>query len=476
MSCALQHHPKIWIRWLLSAGLFLYPAAQAEPPPNVVLLIGDDHGYPYFGFMGDEVVVTPSMDVLGEGGFTFTQAHSTAPYCRPSLLTLVTGLHPVSYVQRQNRILARKRDEDPAYATLDETGRGLWHRVEQAAAMREFDTLPKLLASRGYVSWQGGKWWEHTYQNGYFTEGMTAGWNLDLFGSDGFFHQMMGAHGMELGRTTMAPLFEFIDRHQDRPMFIWYGPALPHTPFDAPYSISKYYEHKDISESAKLYYSNVTWWDRGVGELLDHIESRGLLENTLFVYISDNGWEQAPDVEYLTEEHIAAYNRLYGDGGLKGKNGLYDQSFRSPLVFYWKDRIQGTLNTSSLVSALDIVPTILDVAGVEVPEELPGMSLKPLLDGGEIGERTELVGYTDNRRTGNRPMTGTPTEGHYVRTARWHFLWYRDLDDYELYDVQRDPGAMHDLAAQFPDLVQRFKGRIDEWRSDMGMSERISQH
>ena len=169
-------------------------------------------------------------------------------------------------------------------------------------------------------------------------------------------------------------------------------------------------------------------------------------------------------------------NRLYGDGGLKGKNGLYDQSFRSPLVFYWKDRIQGTLNTSSLVSALDIVPTILDVAGVEVPEELPGMSLKPLLDGGEIGERTELVGYTDNRRTGNRPMTGTPTEGHYVRTARWHFLWYRDLDDYELYDVQRDPGAMHDLAAQFPDLVQRFKGRIDEWRSDMGMSERISQH
>lgn len=104
--------------------------------------------------------------------------------------------------------------------------------------MREFDTLPKLLGEKGYVSWQGGKWWENTYTNGHYSEGMSTGWNLDIFQQEGFFHEMMGADGTALGRSTMEPLFDFVER-QDEPMFIWYGPMLPHTPFDAPYSARK---------------------------------------------------------------------------------------------------------------------------------------------------------------------------------------------------------------------------------------------
>ena len=85
--------------FMLSVGLMLMSAGASsnERPPNIVLLIGDDHGYPYFGFMGDEHVVTPSMDALAEGGVTFSHTHVTAPYCRPSLRTLATGLHPVDY-------------------------------------------------------------------------------------------------------------------------------------------------------------------------------------------------------------------------------------------------------------------------------------------------------------------------------------------------------------------------------------------
>ena len=74
----------------------------ADRLPNIVLLIGDDHGYPYFGFMGDENVVTPSMDALAYGGVTFSVGHTTAPYCRPSLRTLITGLHPIEYQLRLN--------------------------------------------------------------------------------------------------------------------------------------------------------------------------------------------------------------------------------------------------------------------------------------------------------------------------------------------------------------------------------------
>ena len=451
-------------------GLLLAGSVYAQRPPNIVFLVGDDHGFPYHGFMGDENVVTPSMDALSMGGVTFSHAHVTAPYCRPSLRTLITGLHPVQYVQRETETVDRRRQDDATYASLGDREKRLWEQVEKAAAMREFDTLPKLLGEAGYASWQGGKWWENTYRNGHFTEGMSEGWDMSAFGGDSFFQELMGGEGNDLVRETMEPVFDFIDRHQEQPFFIWFAPSLPHVPFDAPYTYRKYYQDMDISESAKLYYANLTWWDDGVGQLLDHVESRGLMEDTLFVFISDNGWEQDADVEYQQGENATiADNVLLGNGGPLGKNGLYDQSFRSPLIFYWKDRVDRSFNTSSLVSSMDIVPTILDLAGVEIPSRLPGYSLLPLIEGQSMPERTHLVGYTDNRRSRTSPM-GDRTEGYYVRTHRWHFLWYADTDEMVLYDVTVDRRAEHNLVEAYPDLVAGFLEQIQDWKQDMGIT------
>ena len=444
--------------------------AMAQRPPNIVFLIGDDHGYPYHGFMGDETVVTPSMDALATGGVTFSHAHVTAPYCRPSLRTLITGLHPIQYDRRATEIVDRRRRDDGNYASLSDRQKGLWEQVEKAAAMREFDTLPKLLGEAGYVSWQGGKWWEHTYSNGHFTEGMSDGWDMSTYGNDGFFDQLMGAAGKDLVRETMDPLFDFIDRHREQPFFIWFAPSLPHVPFNAPYTYRKYYRDMDISESAKLYYANLTWWDDGVGRLLDHVESRDLLDDTVFIFISDNGWEQDAHVEYdLGEDATLESRLLLGNGGQLGKNGLYDQSFRSPLIFYWKDRIRRSFNTSSLVSSMDIVPTILDLAGVDIPPGLSGYSLLPLIEGNSMPERTHLVGYTDNRRSTTSPM-GDRTEGYYVRTHRWHYLWYADTDERVLYDVTVDRRAERNLVDEYPELVAGFQELIEDWKQGMGVT------
>ena len=448
-------------------------AAFAQRPPNIVLLLGDDHGYPYFGFMGDENVVTPSMDALAAGGVTFSHAHVTASYCRPSLRTLITGLHPVQYVRREAEILDRRR-EGADYTSLNDEQKRRWDVVEMAAAMREFDTLPKLLGEAGYASWQGGKWWENSYHNGHFTEGMSEGWDLSAIGGDSFFDELMGGEGKALVRETMDPLFDFIDRHREQPFFVWFAPSLPHVPFDAPYTYTKYYQDMDLSESAKLYYANLTWWDDGVGRLLDHVESRGLMEDTLFIFISDNGWEQDADVEYKQREDSTIYNdSLFGNGGLLGKNGLYDQSFRSPVIFYWKDRIRRSFNTSSLVSSMDIVPTILDLAGVEIPSGLPGYSLLPLIDGRQMQERTRLVGYTDSRRSLTENM-GQRSEGYYVRTHRWHFLWYADTGEMILYDVTVDRKAERNLVDDYPDLVSGFLEEIEAWKQDIGMTSPVT--
>ena len=450
--------------------------ASAERPPNVVLLIGDDHGYPYFGFMGDDHVVTPAMDALAEGGVTFTQGHASASYCRPSLRTLITGLHPVQYAQRKQALVERqRRSEADYYASLSERDRLARDQVMEAAALKEFDTLPKLLAARGYASWQGGKWWENSYRNGHFTEGMSQGWDEKSLGDRNLFIAMMGLEGTELARTTMEPLFDFITRRQDQPLFIWYAPQLPHTPFDAPYTFRKFYESKPISESAKDYYSNITWWDDGVSRLMDHFASLGLLESTLFIYISDNGWEQDAQVEYKKDTPNYQHEPEYATGGFGGKGGLYDLSFRSPVIFHWKGRISASLNTASLVRAEDLFPTILDLAGAEIPEGLPGYSLRPLLEGGALDERTEIVGFNDRERTrrndgslGSGPRV--EDSGYYVRTHDWHYI-SRNNGVRELYDVQRDTRAKENLAERHPELVAGFEARIEAWKQSMGMVE-----
>ncbi len=412
------------IRWLVLALLFFAGGTPlAQRPPNIVLLVGDDHGYPYFGFMGDENVVTPSMDALAAGGTTFSHAHVTATYCRPSLRTLITGLHPVQYVLRENEIVERRRSEDAGYEALGDRERGLWEQVEKAAAMREFETLPKLLGEAGYVSWQGGKWWENNYRNGHFTEGMSEGWDLSAYGGDGFFEELMGADGNDLVRETMEPVFDFIDRNREQPFFIWFAPSLPHVPFDAPYTYRKYYRDMDISESAKLYYSNVTWWDDGVGRLMDHIESHSLMDDTLFVYISDNGWEQEADVEYKVEENATiADDLLLGNGGDLGKNGLYDMSFRSPLVFHWRTRrwpraADRTGHVLSLAAGVSLAgphsPLVQHFEPGLVPGHLPHHS-GPCRRGDSRGVARQFPASPDR---GSRNARADPSRGLYRQSA-----------------------------------------------------------
>ncbi len=449
--------------------------AADERPPNVVLLIGDDIGYPYLGFMGDANVVTPASDALAAGGATFSHGHVTAPYCRPSLRTLITGLHPVQYALRLDALLERRMRED-GFATMEPAQQAHWRVLARASGMASFDTIPSLLRSRGYVSWQGGKWWEGGHENGGFDEGMTRPWDMSLFGTDAFFEETMGNDGNRLVRETMEPLFDFVARHRDRPMFIWFGPQLPHTPFDAPFTFRKYYAHKPLTESAKLYYANVSWWDDGVGRLVDFIEAQGLYEDTLFVYVGDNGWEQDATVEYKQPHSTYRNDSLFATGGLKGKGGLYDLSVRSPIIFHWHGRLPPSFNDTRLVSSLDIVPTVLDVAGVEIPTDLPGMSLRPLLEGsGPIRERTAMIGYSDNRRSLTDVM-GEPAEGYYVRTHRWHFIFYADTNETILYDVTEDPRGDVDVTAEHPELVTRFKAMIEDWKREMGMTERVAIH
>ena len=447
---------------------------RADGPPNVVLIIADDLGWPYLGFLGDENVITPNMDIIGNGGALFEVGHSTSNHCRPTLQTLITGLYPVQYETQANAIAEKVMQDTPLPEGVDTAlEKTILRRQYETSAIEQFTTLPRILADAGYVSHQSGKWWEQSYAHGGFTHGMTETWDwrdaADL--GDRWFFTFMGGRGNEIGRSTMEPVETFIRDHAKQPFFLWYGPALPHTPLNAPDQFYKYYEDRDdLSESAKLYYANIAWFDWGVGKLLDTLREERVLDNTLIVYVNDNGWEQAGNVEYA-DNHITLAN-----GGPRGKGSFFETGFRTPIIFYWKGKITALRDTETLASAIDILPTILDYVGVNTPADLPGYSLKPKIDGADLnGAREYFVGRMTQHRAGT-DFRGNPNDktddhmgsalgGYYRRDLNWHFVWLPDSNETALYDLRNDPDQLMDASATHPEIVEEFKADIQSWRS-----------
>ena len=448
---------------------------RSNGPPNLVLIIADDLGWPYLGVLGDNNVMTPNLDLLGKDGAIFSMGHSSSNICAPTLRTLISGLYPVQYERRASEIAkARIAKVGGIPKTADNS-----HKLElvkkeyETGAIEHFNTLPRMLKNKGYVSHQSGKWWEQSYQHGGFTDGMTEGWSwqdLVVQGNSGFFTQM-GGWGNSIGRTTMKPIDKFLQENAHRPFFLWFAPSLPHSPLNPPYRFYKYFDTRtDLSESAKLYYANIAWFDWSVGQLVDDLEKNGALHNTLIVYLSDNGWDQEADKEY-----IADYLNL-ANGGPRGKASFFDTALRTPFVFHWPEKIKPLKDDQHLVNAIDIVPTLLDYAGVAIPKELPGYSLKPVLEGGNINNpRPFMVGRLTNHRSGtnfrgqilnkNDDPMGIKMIGYYRRDSRWHFVWLPSSDEFALYDLQINPRQTIDYSSKSPDLVKLFKADILSWRS-----------
>ncbi|RNC88324.1 MAG: hypothetical protein ED556_03830 [Winogradskyella sp.] len=413
--------------------------------PNIILLVGDDQGYPYFGFMGADYVQTPNMDKLAASGTLFTEGYVPQNHCRPSLQTLMTGTLPINHEQAVEQLIKDKQIPEDSVV-------GFKHH-----AMRHFETLPRILAKHGYKSFQGGKWWEFNYQNGGFDEGMTKGWKKEDKGKNDWFLQFMGGEGRELARATMQPVYDFIEHYNEQPFFIWFAPELPHYPFDAPDKYYNIYKDKDMTESAKRYYANCTWFDDGVGELVRYLKEKEEFDKTLFVYVNDNGWEQEPHQEFRHD------SLRWHNGGDKGKLSVYDQSFRTPIIFSWKDKIKAGAISKALMHSADIPATILDYINVETPKDYFGKSYKTLIEDTNKTDREIIIGKATQMRS-EEDMMGMKIEAYWARTNEWFFQWNLTTETIGLFDMNTDPRNDNNLAKANPNLVEDFKSKIETWK------------
>ncbi|MEZ6055976.1 MAG: sulfatase-like hydrolase/transferase [Planctomycetaceae bacterium] len=423
--------------------------------PNIVFIISDDQAWTDYGFQGHPQIETPHLDQLAGRSALFSRGYVPTALCRPALATLMNGMYA-----HQSRITGN----DPSIPeTKNEPGARKGESAEYAALREKlisqtdrYPTLPKLLATQGYVSHQSGKWWEGNFSRGGFTAGMTRG-----FPQPGGRH---GDDGLKIGREGMKPVFDFIDQAvaDKKPFFTWYAPFLPHSPHNPPKRLFDKYKAKGVeSDHVARYYAMVEWFDETVGELTDHLEEKGVINNTLIVYIGDNGWIQSPDSPNFAPRSKQSAN----EGGV-----------RQPTLFSWPGVIKPGSRGNQLCSSIDIVPTALAAAGIDVPAEMPGINLIPILKSGEPTPRKIVLGEGFAHDVADIENPEASLLYRWVIKDQWKLLLTYDgkVGRYgkahpqtekrpQLFDLLKDPHEDHNVAGEHPELVAELAKTIEEW-------------
>lgn len=454
-------------------------SVQGAEHPNVVLIISDDQTYSDFGFMGNSDVQTPHIDRLASQSARYVNGYVPSSVCRPSLVSILTGLYPHQHGIYFNH-------PPPGFRTLTtspDIGKKQFDTLRQRAAVliRSKPTLPRQFAATGYRCFQTGKYWEGHWNNAGFTEGMTTAQpspgakngNKTLANGDVVAHGN-GDHGLSIGRETMQPIYDFIDDCNETPFLVWYAPFLPHTPHDSPERYFDLYQNQaDIPEHRVPYYAACSQFDDTVGDLINFIDNRGLTENTIFVFVVDNGWTPDP------KKYRAA--RGEWDHTKQSKRAPFDSGLRTPILIRWAGRTVAATHQSP-VSSIDLLPTLLTAAGIgsdleQMPEEqLPGENLwlsatgKKSLDAGRA-----VFGAIF---PGDAKSLGHPEQNVAYRWVRRHNLklitahkqgaskaWGDYLTGDALFDLDVDPTESRNLIkrADLQPQIEELRQLLDDW-------------
>jgi arylsulfatase A-like enzyme len=413
---------------LLGASAATFPAAAQRP--NVVLIIADDQAYGDYGFMGHPTVRTPHLDRLAAGGAVFTRGYVTSSLCRPSLATILTGLYP-----HQHRITCNDPPDD-----LSPPQR-LVQRAEQIAYIERVPTLARQLSKQGYLCFQSGKWWEGDYRRGGFTHGMTHG--------DPQRGGRHGDEGLAIGRQGLQPIFDFLDATGGKPFFLWYAPMLPHEPHNPPEKYLAHYRNSVKSIHVARYYAMIEWFDQTCGDLLAYLDRKKLADNTLVVFLADNGWIQQPDARGFAP---------------RSKRSPYEGGLRTPVVLRWPKRIAPSRDAQSLVSSIDLAPTILRACNLPPTTGMQGVDLRRRE---ALAAREAVFGevFGHSAVDVHRPKANLQ--------YRWCIRGHWKLIDPEpsnvpggrpeLYDLAVDPAERGNLASDRPETVAQLRSLLDGW-------------
>ncbi len=409
-------------------------ASEGIGRPNIVLILADDLGINDLGCYGRTEHLTPRIDQLAKEGVLFRSAYCAQPLCSPSRACILTGraparLHLTTYLPG--------RPDSPSQMLLQPT-------IRQGLPLEEI-TLAEHLQAAGYATACIGKW--HLGDGDFLPtrQGFDTYWegSANTVPSDS-----EGGKG-EYGLTRKA--VEFIQEHAGKPFFLYLCHNSPHIPLAAkPDLIDKYADTFNPTYAAMM-----ESLDDSTGQLLDALDEAGLERDTLVLFSSDNGGLHVPEG--------AATASTRNDPYRGGKGTLYEGGLRIPMILRWPGKLTAKTINEAPVSQLDWFPTLLDLAGIAIPEVAEGISLvKPLLNNEDVASRTLLWHFPHYSNQGGRPSGA-------IREGTWKLIEDYEQGTCELYDLARDPSEGADLATTEPSRVAELRGKLEAWRRDIGV-------
>ena len=413
----------ILLLWSLSWGTGLASPQAPTQPPNIVLIVTDDQGWWDLGIHGNSDIDTPNLDRLASEGVELTRFY-VEPVCAPTRAGLMTGRHYLRTGLYNTRF-----------------GGDTLHLGEV--------TVADVLRDSGYRTGLFGKWHLGEYrpfhpdQRGfdealYFTAGHTERyWEPDALLASGSPVRVRG----HITDVLTEAASTFVKSRDERPFFLLLTYNVPHSPLLVSDALHEKYLARGLDARDARIYGLVEQCDAAIGRLLGLIESEGLVHDTVVLFMSDNG----------------GVSRNYRADLRGGKASVYEGGVLSPFLARWPGRFEAGRKTSARGSHLDLFPTLLEIAGKELPPgiELDGKSLLPLLTGkSEAGPHRRLFHIWDRF---------FPTA-----ESRWAVTGPRfKLVGDELYDLESDPGERRDISSERPDLVASMAKEFTQWLADV---------
>ena len=444
--------------------------------PNFIYIMTDDHAAHMLSAYGSAIASTPNLDRIAEGGMLFENAFVTNSLCAPSRAVLLSGKYSHKNGQLSNR--------------------GAFDGSQQ--------TFPKLMREAGYETALIGKWHLKSEPTGFDYWKVLPG--------QGRYHDPefieMGKRVRHEGYVTDL-ITDFVlqwieNRPEDRPFLLLYHHKAPHGPWEPDEKHRAMFAGETIAEPphfdddfsnrasaaaasesdlepelaarytrwgsppppeldalerkkwvyqryVKDYMRVVASVDDNVGRLLDHLDRAGLAANTVLIYTSDNGM-------------------FIGDHGLFDKRFMYEEPLRVPLLVRYPPMIRPGGRTEAMALNLDFAPTILDLAGIPVPDDMQGRSLRPVLDGGVPGNWRKSAYY----HYYEYPSSHNVYPHYGVRTERYKLIrYYKPADEWEMFDLQEDPLELRSVYddPQYAQIRAELEAELARLRAELQVTE-----
>ncbi|MDF1658177.1 MAG: sulfatase-like hydrolase/transferase [Verrucomicrobiales bacterium] len=431
------------------------PLSGAEKP-NIVFIFADDWGWGDLSCHGHPYVKTPNIDRLAKEGTDFHRFTVASGVCSPSRTAVMTGHFPARY----------NIDGHFAWVPSNEK-RGMPDWLDLSAP-----SLPRMLQGAGYRTAHFGKW--HLANNMIPDSPVPGEYGYDVYGAFNCAGEQMPVH--EDAMHTNAFIESAVE--EGKPFFVNLWIHEPHTPF---HTVPKYeWWVRDIEDTAdQIYASVLAHADDRIGDVLDKLDELGVADNTLVIFSSDNGPARAGRATELSLSYDTATGAGWGIAAAKGitagrkgyKASLFEGGINVPFLARWPGKIPaGEVDNVSLISAVDLLPTFIDIAGSDLPEGyIPdGLSQVDVLTGKRKLTNREKPLFWKNGAKG-LPSESKPHHwaAWVIVHENWKLLLSNDFSHEVLYDIAGDPLETSDLAKEKPEIVSGLREKLLLWKGTL---------